>query len=356
PRRRAGRGAPTAWTRRPAVQAVLLLALSGAARAPSFRRPFWSPDEGYLATEADALRHGGRMYGDVVDRKPPLLPWLYEGCAAIAGPDALRLVRLLAVAALALTAVVTARLAARMIGDWAALPAGALTVAASTALPPPDAMAATFEIFMLPATALALYCGVRRSYLAAGLAVGIATLTKQVGLAPLLPLALQVLAGRRRLREGAALAAGVAAPLVICALALGVRPFVFWVFASSGSYAGAPPDATAVLTHAATNLLLLLTAFAPFVLLVAPAIRRDAPWWTHRGRRATRRPSVPHEDARPTAPGTGRTIGSWLLASAAGVTVGYHFYGHYFLQLVPPAALLALRAVDAACHGAATRR
>ncbi|WP_405588214.1 glycosyltransferase family 39 protein [Streptomyces sp. NBC_01190] len=357
PDRPTGPSALVAWAaHRPGGQATLLLVLAAGARAPSFRQPFWSPDEGYLAAEAVALRHGGRMYGDVVDRKPPLLPWLYEGCVAIAGSDALWLVRLLAVAALALTAVVTARLAARLLGGWAALPAGVLTVAASTALPAPDAMAATFEIFMLPATALAVYFGVRRDFLAAGLAVAVAALTKQVGLAPLLPLALHVLAGRRRLREGAALAAGVATPLVVCALATGVRPFVFWVLLSSGSYAGSPPEATAVFSHAAGNLLLLLTAFAPFVVLAAP-------WSWPDPRRWTRRPppqavhSPGHEaGAFRAAPGTGRTVRSWLLASAAGVTVGYHFYGHYFLQLIPPAVLLALQGVGAACPSTYARR
>lgn len=359
PYRRAGRRVVAASTRRPVVQAVLLLVLSFAVRAPSFRRPFWSPDEGYLATEAVVLRHGARMYGDAVDRKPPLVPWLYEGCVAIAGPDALWLVRLLAVVALALTAVVTARLAARMIGGWAALPAGVLTVAATTALPAPDAMAATFEIFMLPATALAIHYGVRRRYLAAGLAVAVAALTKQVGFAPLLPLAVQVLTGRHRLRAGAALAAGVTAPLAVCALAVGVRPFVFWVFLSSGSYAGSPPGAAAVFAHASGNLLLLLTAFAPFVVVVVVAAPRSWPALRRRIRGRANGPwPVPgwRQGTAPAGPDAGRTVGLWLLASAAGVTVGYHFYGHYFLQLVPPAVLLALRAVDAAGRGTATGR
>ncbi|MEU3984514.1 hypothetical protein AB0F77_31320 [Streptomyces sp. NPDC026672] len=333
-----------------ASQAVLLLALSLVVRAPSFRRPFWSPDEGYLATEALMLRHGGRMYQDVVDRKPPLLPWLYEACFAAAGPRGLLLVRLLAVAALALTAVFTARLAARTLGTWAALPAGVLTVAASAALPAPDAMAATFEIFMLPATAAAMHFGVRGHWLAAGLAVSVATLTKQVGLAPLLPLALHAVTGRHRLRDIAALLAGAAAMPAGCALALGARRFVFWMFLSSGSYATSPPGIRPVAVHALGNLASLFTAFAPVVAVVMTAA------W-HRRRPLFPSPRAGAGRGRKTAAvGTDRMLGLWLFASACGVTVGFHFYGHYFLQLAPPLVLLGLRAVDLACRASVVGR
>ncbi|MFJ9381830.1 glycosyltransferase family 39 protein [Streptomyces sp. NPDC101455] len=317
------------WARRPAVQAVILLTLSLAVRAPSFRRPFWSPDEGYLATEAVALRHGGQMYADVVDRKPPLVPWLYEVCFGLTGPGSLWLVRVCAVVALAVTALFVARLAAVEMGEWAALPAGVLTVAASAALPAPDAMAATFEIFMLPATAAAMYYAARHRFLAAGLALAVATLTKQVGLAPLLPLAVQVLTAprRNRLRSGTALAAGLLLPVIGCALLLGVRPFTFWVFLSSGSYAASPPGVGEMCGHAAGNLLRLALLFAAFV------------------------PFLPRFLTRRHIGALDRSLWLWLLASAAGVTAGFHFYGHYFLQLVPPLALLALSAVGAAYRG-----
>ncbi|WP_328460938.1 glycosyltransferase family 39 protein [Streptomyces sp. NBC_00448] len=317
------------WLHHPVAQAAILLALSLAVRAPSFRRPFWSPDEGYLGTEAVALHHGGRMYADVVDRKPPLVPWLYEACFALTGPGTLWLVRVCAVLALAVTAVFVARLAAVGWGRWAALPAGVLTVALSAALPPPDAMAATFEIFMLPATAAAMYYGARHRFLAAGLALAVATLTKQVGLAPLLPLTVLVLTSprRRRLRHGAALAAGLLLPIAGCALLLGVRPFVFWIFLSSGSYADSPQSVAAMCGHAAGILLRLAVVLAG----CAPLLPRLLPRFLARRRLGS----------------FDRVLLLWLLASAAGVSAGFRFYGHYFLQLVPPLALLAVRAVSA---------
>jgi hypothetical protein len=145
-----------------------------------------------------------------------------------------------------------------------------------------------------------------------------------VGLAPLLPLAVQVLASRERLRHGAALAAGLLLPVLGCALALGAHPFVFWVFLSSGSYASSPAGAAALCAHATSGLLRLGLLFAAFLPVLPYLFLRR-----HRG-------------------GFDRSLWLWLLASAAGVTAGFHFYGHYFLQLVPPVALLALRAVAAA--------
>ncbi|MFE7115079.1 glycosyltransferase family 39 protein [Streptomyces sp. NPDC057654] len=337
--RRGGTGSGAGSRRRPLVHGACLLLLAALVRLPSFHRPFWSADEGYLGTEAATLRTGGRMYVDVVDRKPPLMPWLYEACSALAGPHALLLVRLLAVAALALTAVYTARLAERRLGPWAALPAGVLTVAASAALPAPDAMAASFELFMLPATAAALYYGAGGRYLAAGLAVAVATLTKQVGLAPLLPLAVGALTGprpwSRRWRDAAALAGGTLIPLLGCAALLGGHRFVFWVFLSSGSYATSPPGAGEVLRHGLTNLACLLTVFAACAVLV-PLL----PW--RRPRRSLR-----------GCDAADRALVLWLVASAAAVSVGWHYYGHYFLQLIPPIALLALRAVDLVCRASA---
>jgi hypothetical protein len=317
------------------------------------------------------------MYREVVDRKPPLVPWLYEACFAMAGPGGLWLVRLLAVAALGLTAMVTARLAARLLGAWAALPAGVLTVAASAALPAPDAMAATFEIFMLPSAAAALHCGVRGRWFAAGLAVAVAGLTKQVGAAPLLPLAFLAVRDRQRLRATAALTVGAAVLPLACALALGVRPFVFWVLLSSGSYAASPPGVGAVVSHAMGNALPLLSAFAPAAALACVTVRRN--------RRRQRTETVSDPTAMPRAAGAsgggrhrlptaraasgadhssgscgprtavGPLLGLWLLASAVGVAVGFHFYGHYFLQLVPVLSLVALYAVDRAARATRAR-
>lgn len=307
-------------SRHPVGTFGLLLLLALALRIPSFMRPFWSPDEGYLATEASVLRHGGGLYTAVVDRKPPLVPWVYELCFTLAGAHGLWLVRLLATACVALTGTYVAWLARAQLGRWATLPAGVLTVAGTVALLPQDAMAATFEAFMLPATAAAVYYGHRRRFLAAGVALAVALLAKQVGLAPLLPLAVQMVRSGERVRHGMSLLAGLFVPVASCALLLGVNAFTFWVFLSSGQYATSPAGPVELCAHAALDVLLICSPFLVFLPLL-PAMRGDR---------------------------NKLSLGLWLLASACGACTGMHFYGHYFLQLVPPLALLATRALAAA--------
>ncbi|WP_461026308.1 ArnT family glycosyltransferase, partial [Streptomyces sparsus] len=165
----------------------LLLAVSAAVRLPSFSRPLWNPDEGFLATQARMLADGGTLYDNVVDRKPPLLPWLYQASFAVFGDTSLWPLKVLAVIAVAATAALLASFARRRWGDRAGVTAGLLCVLASIGLNPEDTQAATFEVFMLPMTAAAIWCADRRRWAAAGLFVAGAVLVKQTGGAVLLP-------------------------------------------------------------------------------------------------------------------------------------------------------------------------
>jgi 4-amino-4-deoxy-L-arabinose transferase-like glycosyltransferase len=146
------------WTR----LLPLLALLACVTRVPSFTRPLWNPDEGYLAVQARLLAQGGELYETVVDRKPPLVPWLYQGAFAIAGSESLTPVRVLAVLAQLATALALASLARRRWGDAAGRTAGALYLLVSVGLNPEDAQAAGFELFILPCTAAALWCADRR--------------------------------------------------------------------------------------------------------------------------------------------------------------------------------------------------
>src|SRR4051794_26129373 len=92
------------WTR----TALALTALSVLLRLPSFTRPVWNPDEGYLAVQARILAPGGVLYDTVVDRKPPLLPWLYQGLFAVFGDASLWPPRAAAVLAYLATALLLA--------------------------------------------------------------------------------------------------------------------------------------------------------------------------------------------------------------------------------------------------------
>ncbi|MFK0119482.1 ArnT family glycosyltransferase [Streptomyces sp. NPDC090994] len=298
------------WTR----LLPLLALLACLTRLPSFARPLWNPDEGYLAVQARLLADGGRLYETVVDRKPPLVPWLYEGAFALTGSESLAPVRVLAVLAQLTTAALLASLARRRWDDGPGRTAGVLYLLVSVGLNPEDAQAATFEVFILPGTAAALWCADRRRWSAAGAAVACAFLAKQTGAAVLLPVLW--LSGFRRgplLR----LAAGAAPPVLGAALATDPSGFLFWTVTGSGSYASFSGSWTHALARALGNAAVLAVGCAA---LLPPLVRR--------------------------APGrTGLWV--WLAASAGAVLTGLHFFGHYYLQLLPPLTLLATAALHA---------
>ncbi|MFD5078587.1 ArnT family glycosyltransferase [Streptomyces sp. NPDC058371] len=296
----------------------LLAALAAVTRVPSFARPLWNPDEGYLAVQARLLANGGELYGTVVDRKPPLVPWLYEAAFAVSGSGSLTSVRVLAVVAQLLTAALLASLARRRWGDGAGRTAGVLYLLVSVGLNPEDAQAASFEVFMLPFTALAMWCADRRRWRAAGAAVAFAFLAKQTGGAVLVPVAWLLW----RSREPGALRLAVGAVLPVLAAALLTDPsgFVFWTVTGSGAYASFTGSELHVLTRGLTNTVILAVACAG---LLPPVVRV----------------------LRIARTGSG-DLWLWLGSSAAAVLLGFHFFGHYYLQLIPPVALLATAALQ----------
>ncbi|EMF00239.1 glycosyltransferase family 39 protein [Streptomyces mobaraensis NBRC 13819 = DSM 40847] len=306
----------------------VLTALALATRLPSFLRPLWNPDEGFLATQARMLAQGAVLYRTVVDRKPPLLPWLYEACFRAFGDGSLLPVKGLAVAAQLLTAVLLASLARRRWGACAGRTAGVLYLLVSIGLEPEDAQAATFEVFAVPWTAAAMWCADRGRWGRAGLATAAALLTKQTGGAVLAPVLLLLWTARPgppdgRVRRGtAALAAGLTLPVAAVAWACGPARLLFWCVTGSGTYASVDGTVGASAARALTNAAVLSTScaglLAPVCLLLL-ARRRFAP----------------------------PDLWLWLIASAVAVTTGFHFFGHYYLQLIPPLTLLATAALHA---------
>jgi hypothetical protein len=302
---------------------VLLAALT---RVPSFLRPLWNPDEGFLATQARMLADGGVLYDTVVDRKPPLVPWLYQGAFAVFGDESLWPVKAAAVAAVAATAALLASLARRRWGERAGWAAGVLSVLASVGLNPEDAQAANFEVFMLPFTAAAVWCADRRRWTAAGLAVAGAFLVKQTGGAVLLPVLFtlwrSVPPGERRAAL-VRLGAGFALPVAAVAAATGWSRFLFWTVTGSGAYASFTGSELHVLGRGLGNTAIAAAGCAGLLVPLAAALRRRP----DRGRVLT------------------ADLWVWLAASAVAVVSGFHFFGHYYLQLLPPLTLLGAGAL-----------
>ncbi|MFD4523293.1 ArnT family glycosyltransferase [Streptomyces sp. NPDC058470] len=313
----ASRGPDRAYWRRLLPFLALLACVT---RAPSFIRPLWNPDEGYLAVQARILANGGELYSTVVDRKPPLVPWLYEAAFAASGSGSLTSVRVLAVVAQLSTAVLLASLAKRRWGDRAGRTAGVLYLLVSIGLNPEDAQAATFEVFMLPGTAAAMWCADRRRWGAAGAAVACAFLAKQTGGAVLVPV-VWLLYRHGAPRTGLVrLGVGAVLPVLCAALVTDPAGFLFWTVTGSGAYASFTGSELHVLGRGLTNTSILAVACAglipPVVRVLRIARTGSAELWL------------------------------WLASSAAAVLLGFHFFGHYYLQLTPPIALLATAALQ----------
>jgi hypothetical protein len=297
---------------------LLFLGLTALTRIPSLSNREFNSDEAYLATQAQVLDHGGQLYVDTVDRKPPIVPYLYAAAFSITGHDDLAPLRVLAVIADATTAFLLAIEARRRFrARYADVVVGILFIVGAAAFLPQDTLAANFEIFMLPLATAALVLGMRDRPAVAGGMVALATLAKQTAAATLLPLAWLAWKGRRR-RGLIELAAAFVAVIGAAALVFGVHNFVFWVFTGNGSYlnaSGALGYAWHEGSHKTWTFLqghLVLVALVPFAWRYR---KLDVDLWL------------------------------WLVASIVSVCAGLRFFGHYYLELLPPLCLLATRTV-----------
>ncbi|MGZ4801070.1 MAG: ArnT family glycosyltransferase [Acidimicrobiia bacterium] len=323
-------GSATTWR----LFAVLLLLTVGL-RLPAFFVQVFNSDETFLATQAEVINEGGRLYQDATDRKPPIVPYLYAATFSLFSTSALWSVRMIAMLAVALTALLLALEARRRYGDRAGWLAGLLFVLASVAFAPQDGQAANFEVFMLPAMTAAILLGARGRARASGFAVAIATLTKQTGAATLLPVL--YLVWRARGKRGVADAAvGFSIPVAIVALLVGPGELLFWAVLGNGSYFGLGSASAYV-----TGLFLVMTL--AFIACNLPIV-----WSLPRAWRERKRPSLVRVDgALPTDgfAGADTDLWIWLASAALSVAVGFRFFGHYYLQLLPPLCLLSAGAL-----------
>ena len=222
----------------------------------------------------------------------------------------------MAMFAIALTALFLALEARGRYGNRAAWIAGLLMVLASVAFAPQDGQAANFEIFMLPSMTLAVLLARRGRAFSSGIAVAFATLAKQTGAATLLPVL--YLLWRQRGRRGATdVLSGFILPLALVALFVGPGELLFWTTIGNGSYLG-------IDGHWGMVMLMLLLMTATFAAANLPIV------WT-----------LPRAWRERRTEGRGDTdLWLWLISSGLSVAVGLRFFGHYYLQLLPPLVLI----------------
>ena len=267
--------------------ALVVLVLVGALRLPAFFVDVFNSDETFLATQAEVIRDGGRLYEEAADRKPPLVPYIYAGAFELFGTSDLWSVRVLAMLAAALTAWLVAVEARRRYGRRAAWAAGLLCAFALVAFAPQDGQAANFEIFMLPAMTASVLLARRGRGVSAGAAVAVAALAKQTGAATLLPVLYLVWRAKGRRGVGAALG-GFGVPIALAAFALGPGQLLYWTVLGNGSYVSVQTASTFVLGMFAVMSLAWVACNLPIVWR-SPATSRSSGSCRRRGATGTRR-------------------------------------------------------------------
>lgn len=302
--------------------ALQLLLAVAALRSATLVIPVFNQDECYIAIQAHVVGDGGVLYRDVVDRKPPLVPYLYAAVFAVVGSDSLVAVHVVAIVWVTATALVLAAIMRRRAGPREAKWAAWLFVLSSMALLPRDALAANFELWMLLPLCAAMWLAGRGKpaldALAGGL-LGIAVFAKQPALVTLAPLAFVIHRAPRGALGLAAMMGGVA---TVFAIVIGTHDaqLADWVFFGTGGY----------LTTDALGFAVRMAVIWTGSFLLANAALGWLGWLVARSARL--------RGVRADA-----DLWIWLVTAFIAVGAGLRFLGHYHLQLLPPACLLAAR-------------
>lgn len=298
-------------------------------RLPGYLTQLMDTDESAIATMAMVLNRGGALYRDVIDRKPPIPAFAYAGSFLLSGNRDLRPLHLLAALLLGASALVLAWGARRAGGAVAGWWAAGLLIASATALQPHDAQAANFaHLALLPGCGaiVAARVGSRRSALVAGVLIGVATLTRQTWIIGVVPASFAAWSfGERRWRRVAVVVGAAGVTILSVAIVVPFGSFWHWTFSGNGSVL-AVGESIDVGSRAAIVLELFLLANIAMCWLVA--------------RRGWRR--------------TDLDLWLWLVTGLIAFAAGFRFFGHYWLQVLPPLCLLA--GLGAAACGPRFRR
>jgi hypothetical protein len=311
------------WSRRLGFGA-LAVAAALLARAPGLSRGLFDPDEGALATMGMVVSRGGVLYRDVIDRKPPLAPLLYGLVFWVTGSRRLEPLHVIAALELAGAALLVAVEVRRRAGPRAGWWAAGLLIAGAVALRPADAQAANYShLALLPGTGAIVFArrGTLRSAAGAGLLLGAATLTRQTWIIGVVPAAVAVWRfgpAPDRVRRVATVVAVTLGTVAVVGLAFPFGPFVHWTFSGNGGLLFGLSQAQSPVGRGVQAVELFVVGHLALCVLL---VRRG---W-HR------------EDL---------DLWLWLLAGLAAFAAGFRYFGHYWLQVLPPLCLLAAPAIS----------
>lgn len=270
------------------------------------------------------MNTGGPLYAaGGVDNKPPVVFWLYSVVYRAFGLYDLTAVHLVKVLVVLVTAFFVALTARRIAGEAAGWLAALLYIAFTAAGYGEMAAANTEVLMMLPAT-LSLWLMLEGRWAASGAVLAVAVLTKQVGALQLALYPAAMLLGQVRMGGVARAAAGfggaVGSMLLLLAATGSLSGFWHWaVLALVTNYGPSAWTGGQLLSNLTGSGLPEWLEAAPLLLLPA-AIGL-----------AARQRVGPDE----------KLVRAWLVTSTAAAIAGGHFFGHYFIQVVGPLAVLA---------------
>lgn len=322
--------------------ALMLLTALALLAATTFMTPVSNDAGAYLAV-ADAILAGKLPYRDIFDHKTPGIYYTFAAVLAATQRSllAVQLVQLLAVVA---TATLTGWLGWRL---WGRLAGGLALLLALYGGAAYQGGHLTTEAWVALATAAALWVLLRqpnqtpggRDWLLAGGLVGVSAQFKQTGVLTLAALAIWAVSIRGSWRQigrrWLALAAGCAVPLALTAAAFAAQGALadLWRDAVWLNLTGYPRAGLSALLR---GNLVNLRAFPLLWLGVLLALLFQPPNWRRRDN------------------GHAATL-LWLALLAGLLPLSHRFYGHYVLQALPPAALLAGAGLASAWHKLARR-
>ena len=298
---------PWAWP----LAAAGLFALGLVAHFPIFTSPVLDVDEATVGSIAQEILRGRHLYGDLVDRKPPLLFILYALSFVIVGGGSLLPIRLMMVALEVACGLI---IAATLCSRWRdRLVVAGLFVLGTATFPLADAHAASFEAYLILPMTLAWWFSRKGRAVPTGVALVVSTLVKQSAVFTVIPMIYNLWRQPNGPRKVGIMLATFGGLYLAVGSSFGLKQFLFWNLTGNASYLGA----SSLLGLAGRAILTLGIYGVSHVALVWLAARG----WAER--RA-------HLD-----------LWLWLGSAVLGVLIGQHFFGHYYLQMLPPLAAVA---------------
>lgn len=300
-------------------------ALVALLRLPSFLTQLFDPDEASIASQAITLQHGGTLYIDSIDRKPPMVPEIYRASFDLFGTSLIPLHVFVAVL-LAFGAAAVALEMLRTHGRTAAWWGLFLYIGGALAFLPDSGQAANYAHFALfPGTLAVIWArrGGWRWAVLGGIALGVAVLCRQTWAIGLLPGAMALWWPNRTWRtfwQGTTFVVVTVLTTASAALVYSADGFWHWAFASNEGFVasfGTPgmvlpsflgQTSTFLGFHAALVVLLIIRCCRAEI---RQRLNADVDLWL------------------------------WGATGVVAAFTGFRFFGHYFLQVLPGPVLLA---------------